>query len=74
MATPVLPDQRNLVTYRVVNTGSEQKPEWTAVFYYQDCIRQFDGRNWTAQTGRWRIDNDNTVFIYDNPKNLFTGN
>jgi hypothetical protein len=67
------PEERNMIAHRVINTGTAARPEWTVVFHYPNAIRTFDGRQWTAQEGRWRIDNDNTVFIHkDQERNLFT--
>jgi len=43
-----LPEQHNLIKHEIRSEGKFPKTTFIAVFYYPDCVREFDGTRWTV--------------------------
>lgn len=48
-----VPDSRDLISHRIIkHVKHNMTPEYSVEFTYPDCIRTFDGKNWSVRALR----------------------
>lgn len=48
MVISPIPQTRDLIKTEIRSEGAYPRTRFIAVFYYPNCVREFDGSNWTV--------------------------